>query len=282
MIEGLVMEVCRNYVIVLTPSGEFLKLRKSGEVNVGDVYKGKIYRPFVPFYAAAALLLFILSSFGGYTAYAHQVVGVIDITGDKNVRLYINRLGKIEKVDGLKNPSELKNLPTDKALNKIKSVGEKEGLFSSQKDINVSSKTLKKSNVDIKQLANNVKKLVDSSQKTFSTKTSSTNAAIDNKSNSKKDNNESNVSQDVAEKNNNKNSEKTTNISHPEKKQDKTLLQKHNDKKEEKMEKDKDNKKVEVDDDSDKINAKNKNKDKTREKDKNKSKFYNKQKKKKQ
>jgi hypothetical protein len=161
MIEGLVMEVHRSYVIVLSTDGEYLKLKKVGEVNVGDTYTGKEYKIFLPRYAAAAVVLFLATTFGGYTAYANQIVGVVNISGEKDVKLYISRNGQVKKVEGLNETSSLKNMPVDKAVEKVNEIAEKEGIFNKAKSLKVNTTKLKSSKVNLDEVKSKVETAVN-------------------------------------------------------------------------------------------------------------------------
>lgn len=155
MKEGIVFDVCKNYVIVMTNTGEFLKLEKKGTPMVGDIYKGKIYIKFPVRYTAAAAILIFLTSFAGLTVYAHQIVGVVDIKGSRDVHIYINRMGKIQKVEGLNNSNSLKNLSIKDAVDKIE-----KAVIHENKDnpspVVVSSREIKSSNVDLKEIQKSI------------------------------------------------------------------------------------------------------------------------------
>lgn len=128
MVEGIVFEVKIDYVIVMTSSGEFKKLKKKGKVKDGDIYRGTTYSNPIKHYAAAALILFILTGFTGYNAYAHQIVGYIDIMGDKSIRLYVNRLGNVQKSEGFYNQKSIKNLSIYDAVKHLTSLSEMENI----------------------------------------------------------------------------------------------------------------------------------------------------------
>lgn len=182
MHEGLVMEVYKEYVVVLTNDGEFLKLRKKGMVNIGDLYKQKIYRKQpLYYYAAAAIIVFVLTSFAGYNAYASQIVGYVDITGSKNVRIYVNRKGTVQKVDGLENTKEIKNLPVYKAVEKLASIAPKEGIYTEESSVDVSSKKLKNSKLNFNEVNDKVKNIISKGSKN----NSSNDKNNDNKGNEK-------------------------------------------------------------------------------------------------
>jgi hypothetical protein len=190
MQEGLVMEIYKNYVVVMTNSGEFLKLRKKGIVNIGDIYKQKIYtgQPLY-YYAAAALIIFVLTSFVGYNAYASQIVGYVDIKGTKSVRLYVNRKGTIQKVDGLEDTKEIKNLPVYKAVEKLTSIAPKEGLYNDESTIDVTSKKLKDSKLNFNEVKDKVKNIISNSSKNNSSNGKTQNDKQTNKDENKPDKN---------------------------------------------------------------------------------------------
>lgn len=183
MIEGLVMEVHKSYVIVLTSGGEYLKLKKVGIVNIGDIYKGKEYTVFLPRYAAAAVMLFFMTAFGGYTAYANQVIGVVNISGSKDVKLYISRNGQVKKVEGLKDASSLKNMPVEKAVEKVNDMGKKEGVFNKDKAVKVDTTKLKSSKVNLDEVKNKFETAVNKNKPYKEDKTPSKN--IEEKKDSK-------------------------------------------------------------------------------------------------
>lgn len=57
-VKGLVLEIKKNKVIVLTPDGQFRSLPKKGEVKVGDEYTYTTsFRPYLAVAASLALLL---------------------------------------------------------------------------------------------------------------------------------------------------------------------------------------------------------------------------------
>lgn len=154
MVEGIVFEVKRDYVIVMTNSGEFKKLKKKGKVIDGDIYRGNVYINSMRYYAAAALIAFILTGFTGYNAYAHQVVGYVDIMGDKNVRLYVNRMGNVQKSEGLTNQKSIKNLSIYDAVKHIASLPEGEAINLQQVKYN----EIKSSKFNALEVEKNVKK----------------------------------------------------------------------------------------------------------------------------
>lgn len=161
MIEGMVMELYKDHVIVMTKSGEFLKLRKRGNVNIGDIYKENIYRRIpVLTCAAAAVLIFVFTSLAGYTAYANQIVGYVDIKGNKDVRLYVSRKGTVEKVDGVQNPDQIKNLPVYQAVEELNTIASVEGIYNNSSEVEISTTEVKDSKLDFNKVNENVKKIL--------------------------------------------------------------------------------------------------------------------------
>jgi hypothetical protein len=214
MIEGLVMEVHKSYVIVLSPGGEYLKLKKFGNVSVGDIYTGKEYKIFMPRYAAAAVMLFFMTAFGGYTAYANQIVGVVNISGTKDVKLYISRNGYVKKVEGLDDASSLKNIPVDKAVEQVNNIGKKEGAFNEGETVKVNTTKIKSSKINLDDVKNKVETEVNKNsskkpnpnppQKNEETKDlENNNTKNDNKKDIKND--DKNESKDIKKLNNSNN-----------------------------------------------------------------------------
>lgn len=166
MVEGMVMELYKDYVVVMTKSGEFLKLRKRGIVNIGDIYKEKVYRRIPVFtYTAAAALIFVVTSFAGYTAYANQIVGYVDIKGNKDVRLYVSRNGTVEKVDGVENANVIKDLPVDQAVEELNEIAPIEGIYDDSSDVAVITTKVKDSKLDLTKVDENVKKILSQDKK---------------------------------------------------------------------------------------------------------------------
>lgn len=201
MIEGMVMELYKDHVIVMTKSGEFLKLRKRGSVNIGDIYKENIYRRIpVRTYAAAAILIFVFTSFAGYTAYANQIVGYVDIKGTKDVRLYVSRKGNVEKVDGIQNSGQIKNLPVYQAIEKLNTIASSEGIYNNSSDVVISATELKDSKLDFNKVNEDVKKILSKDNNGSSNSTSSgkkSNAVEKNK-----DSNDTKTKNDTTKQNN--------------------------------------------------------------------------------
>lgn len=160
MREGMVLEVYRDYVAVMTKGGEYLKLRKNGNVEIGDIYKGRPYYKLPYYYVAAALMLIIITSYSGITAYANQIVGYVDINGAKSVRLYVNRKGTVQKVDGLSHPEAVKNLTVENAAQEINKIGSNEGIFTDSSQVEVTTKELKSSGINFSKEKDKLEKVL--------------------------------------------------------------------------------------------------------------------------
>lgn len=105
---GIVTQVNKNVVYLMTSSGEFVKVRARGAApGIGEIYSGepyierKIFR--LPAIAAAMLSFIILSS-GLYTYYTPVAAITIDI--NPSVKLHINRWNKIIKAAPLNEDGE--------------------------------------------------------------------------------------------------------------------------------------------------------------------------------
>lgn len=210
MIEGMVMELYKDHVVVMTKSGEFLKLRKRGIVNIGDLYKENIYRRIPIFtYAAAAILIFVFTSFAGYTAYANQIVGYVDIKGNKDVRLYVSRNGTVEKVDGVQNASQIRNLPVDQAIEELNIIAPVEGIYNDSSEVAVSTTEVKDSKLDFNKVNEKVKKILSKDSKSHdnnSDKNQPNNSSKENNSEKNKDDSINNDELDKKDKENDNNS----------------------------------------------------------------------------
>jgi hypothetical protein len=214
----------------MTKSGEFLKLRKRGIVNIGDLYKENIYRR-IPMltYAAAAILIFIFTSFAGYTAYANQIVGYVDIKGSKNVRLYVSRKGTVEKVDGVQNASQIKNLPINQAVEGLNLIAPVEGIYNNSSEVAVSTTEVKDSKLDFKKVNENVKKILSKDSKSQDKNSNKNQPDNSLKENNSQKNNEDNS--DKLDKNDKNNSMKDNDDEDKNKDKSKNTKQDNKDKK---------------------------------------------------
>lgn len=119
---GLVMEIKGNAAYIMTPNGEFLKVKvdKSKALPVvGGEYNGKVYdTPFIGIskfkYIAAACLMFFLLSLGG-GAYAYYTpVSTVTISIVPSIEFKLNRWNKVLSSQPLNSDGEkiLKEIKT--------------------------------------------------------------------------------------------------------------------------------------------------------------------------
>lgn len=131
---GLVMSINKNYVCVMTPSGDFMRIKISkenipitGQVYTGTVINGNTLRSniFVKYKAlAASFIFFVFISYGMYSYFTPVTAATINI--NPSIELSCNKYSKIIYTnalndDGKKILSEItiKNLNLDEALVKI-------------------------------------------------------------------------------------------------------------------------------------------------------------------
>lgn len=200
MVEGIVFNVGKNYATVFTKSGEFIKLKKSGSVNIGEIYRGKPYNRIFKYYAAAAIILFILTGFTGYNAYAHQIVGYVDIAMGEGIRLYVDRAGKVQKISGI-NEKSLKNISIFDAIKKLENEGNKNKINGK---IDIKAVKMKKSSFDSNKIEEHAKQIFN--QKDANKKDTPTNEK--DSSTNKKGTRSDKGNQNNSENNNNKSNEK--------------------------------------------------------------------------
>lgn len=95
---GLVMEVKSNTAILLTSSGEFVKVCYSGKAPiVGETYTGiiKNEKSLIK-QLAAAIVLFVILISGGGTAYAYFTpVATVQVNINPSIEIKVNRFDKI-------------------------------------------------------------------------------------------------------------------------------------------------------------------------------------------
>ncbi|WML33849.1 anti-sigma factor domain-containing protein [Clostridium sp. OS1-26] len=118
---GLVMEIKENAAYIMTPDGEFLKIKidKSKALPVvGGEYKGKVYStPFIyirkfKYITAACLIFFVLSLGGGVYAY-YIPVSTVTISINPSIEFKLNRWNRVLSSQAL-------NSDGDKILKEIK------------------------------------------------------------------------------------------------------------------------------------------------------------------
>lgn len=132
--DGLVMEIKGNAAYIMTPDGEFLKIKidKSKALPiVGGEYNGKVYdTPFkcinkFKYIAAACLMFFILSLGGGAYAY-YTPVSTVTISITPAIEFKLNRWNRILSSQSLDSDGEkilkeikTKNTQIDDALVRV-------------------------------------------------------------------------------------------------------------------------------------------------------------------
>lgn len=100
---GIVTQVNKNIVYLMTSSGEFVKVKAKGTTpSIGEIFSGQVYveRKILRLPAlAAAMLSFILLGSGFYTYYTPVAAITIDI--NPSVELQVNRWNRIIKASPL-------------------------------------------------------------------------------------------------------------------------------------------------------------------------------------
>lgn len=138
---GIVTQINKNKVFLMTSGGEFVKVSARGKTPaVGQVYTGELYveRPFyrAPLLAASVLLCILVS--GGFYSYYTPVAAVtIDI--NPSVKLELNRWNKIIKTlplneDGKKvlEGVKLSNKSVEEGLNLIVEQAKKDNFINAE------------------------------------------------------------------------------------------------------------------------------------------------------
>lgn len=114
---GIVMEIKNKKACIMTSSGEFAEVKISGTVpEIGSIYTGLAVSkvPFYKYVAAAACLIFFIST--GGIAYAYYTP-TASVTLDKALELKVNRWDKIIETKSLNEEGE-KLLKSSKIKNK--------------------------------------------------------------------------------------------------------------------------------------------------------------------
>ena len=124
--KGIVLEINKDNVIVLSNSGEFLCIKRNRNTPIiGEEYSGSIYKKknyLRPISLAACLILFV-SMTVVYKMY-YEVYNTIDIAINPSVRLYTNRKNNIIKTEAtnedgkvlLSKTKDLKGENSEKAI----------------------------------------------------------------------------------------------------------------------------------------------------------------------
>ncbi|MCY6354904.1 anti-sigma factor domain-containing protein [Clostridium sp. ZS2-4] len=167
---GMVMEIKNKYAYILTPDGEFVKVKIKGNVPpIGSTYYGKPSSKLpLSKYAAMAACLILFFSFGG-AAYAYYTpVASLVLKVDPSIELKINRWNKIIATQPLNDDGKnildsvnLKNKSINEGLNILLDKASKENLVKSKpedtKKISLDVNSDKDLNLNIHEFENKVK-----------------------------------------------------------------------------------------------------------------------------
>lgn len=223
--EGIVVSISGKYANLLTPYGEFIKVKYNGEKpNIGEKFKGnEISHNFFQFstkkIAAAACITFILLLGGGAKAYYSPVATVL-VSINPRIELKVNFLNKIISSkalnsDGSKILSEVKinNVNINDGLESIIAQSKKDkfidGNYIKVKTISVdiNGKSIDiskfKSSIEASNLSVKIQSNGDVVLNKNSNKNTNTNKTINKTTNNNSNNNE--------KTNNNKNYDKMSN-----------------------------------------------------------------------
>ncbi|MBS4031356.1 MAG: anti-sigma factor domain-containing protein [Clostridiales bacterium] len=157
--KGLVMEVQKNTVVVLTKDGRFCRLPRSGSVQVGEEYAYGSSSSFRPWFAVAAVLMLALASI--LLPLTNPAVPAAYVTIDINpsLELTVSTTGKVIAVDALNNDGQLflqglkiKKLPLDVALRKIFQAAEEQQYFDSDSLIVITSTPVNEEAPDVSEV----------------------------------------------------------------------------------------------------------------------------------
>jgi len=132
---GVVLQVEKNKAILMTASGEFIKVKIAAKApKLGETYTGKIHKEnnLFKYAAAVACLLFMFLSGGGAYAY-YSPVTTVQVSINPSLELKLNRFNKIIKYSPLNKDGEvllshlsIKNVNIDDGLNQIVEEAKKE------------------------------------------------------------------------------------------------------------------------------------------------------------
>lgn len=115
-VKGIAIKIFRDYAILMTKDGEFIKVRKpSKPISLGDeiissLYEGNRYSRMLRYTAVAAVILLLLIPFI-YFREAYATVAYVNLDINPSVELGINRYNKVNNAKAL-NEDGLKLLKT--------------------------------------------------------------------------------------------------------------------------------------------------------------------------
>lgn len=130
---GIVTQINKKHACILTPSGEFSKVRYKGAApSLGEVYSGDVYSaPSLKLPMIAASLAFILFSGGLYSYMTPAYAVTVEI--NPSVRVQVNMWNRVIKTEAINedgkrllNDININNMSLNSALEKIVSEAKKD------------------------------------------------------------------------------------------------------------------------------------------------------------
>lgn len=130
---GIVLEVHRNTVTVMTPDGRFCRLARYGHVEVGQEYSGR--KPARPWLAAAAVFLLLFVS-ALYPLSSSQAVAYVSVDINPSLELGVSRNLHVVSATALNAEASdlladlrLKGLPLAEAVEAVLQAAEEKDYF---------------------------------------------------------------------------------------------------------------------------------------------------------
>lgn len=159
---GLVLKIEKNAAVLVTNTGEFVKVKTSVKLpKIGETYTGiqKKERNYLKYLTTAAVFLFIIACGSGYAYYTP--VATIDVSINPSIEMKINRFDRIIKsvplnADGkvLLKSMQLTNRNIDEALISVVDQAKKDKFITD--NYNEQGKT-----ISVKILANDSKEIIN-------------------------------------------------------------------------------------------------------------------------
>lgn len=162
------MEIKNKYAYILTPNGEFVKVKIKGSVpSIGSTYSGQPSSklPLSKYTSIAACLILFFSFSGAAYAYYTPVTSLV-LKSNPSIELKINRWNKIIKTlplndtgKNILNSVNIKNKSVNEGLNIILNEADKENFFKNEPDKKISLDVNSDRNLDlnINELENKLK-----------------------------------------------------------------------------------------------------------------------------
>ncbi|MDS0528267.1 anti-sigma factor domain-containing protein [Clostridium sp. SHJSY1] len=93
---GIILKAKKRSSVIITNSGEFVKIKKTEDVDVGQSVSGEEKKGLVhfKFYISLAVLLLMVLAFAAYKDYTHTTSTVV-INSTSQVKLELNRLNRV-------------------------------------------------------------------------------------------------------------------------------------------------------------------------------------------